>query len=124
MLTSTTPTIAGREITETLGVVTGEAIVGANIFRDLLAGITDIVGGRSRAYESALRDAREIALKETMGVCHTVKRAYEIATFLGEISKPDSNYRKVLETIKVKGAYTLSQIDGPQSATIVKVKHY
>ena len=62
MLTSTTPTIAGREITETLGVVTGEAIVGANIFRDLLAGITDIVGGRSRAYESALRDAREIAL--------------------------------------------------------------
>ena len=64
MLTSTTPTIAGREITETLGVVTGEAILGANIFRDLLAGITDIVGGRSRAYESALRNAREIALKE------------------------------------------------------------
>ena len=64
MLTSTTPTIAGREVVETLGVVTGEAILGANIFRDLLAGITDIVGGRSRAYESALRDAREIALKE------------------------------------------------------------
>jgi uncharacterized protein YbjQ (UPF0145 family) len=64
MLTSTTPTIAGREITETLGVVTGEAIIGANIFRDLLAGLTDIVGGRSRAYESAMRDAREIALKE------------------------------------------------------------
>jgi uncharacterized protein YbjQ (UPF0145 family) len=64
MLTATTPTIAGREVVETLGVVTGEAIVGANIFRDLLAGITDIVGGRSRAYESALRDAREIALKE------------------------------------------------------------
>jgi uncharacterized protein YbjQ (UPF0145 family) len=64
MLTSTTPTIAGREVVETLGVVTGEAIIGANIFRDLLAGITDIVGGRSRAYESALRDTREIALKE------------------------------------------------------------
>jgi uncharacterized protein YbjQ (UPF0145 family) len=64
MLTSTTPQIAGHEIAETLGVVTGEAIIGANIFRDLLAGITDIVGGRSRAYESALRDAREIALKE------------------------------------------------------------
>ncbi|MFM8940837.1 MAG: YbjQ family protein, partial [Phenylobacterium sp.] len=64
MQTSTTPYIAGREITETLGVVTGEAIIGANIFRDLLAGLTDIVGGRSRAYESALRDAREIALKE------------------------------------------------------------
>ena len=64
MLTSTTPQIAGHEIAETLGVVTGEAIIGANIFRDLLAGITDIVGGRSRAYESALKDAREIALKE------------------------------------------------------------
>ena len=64
MLTSTTPTIAGREIAETLGVVTGEAIIGANIFRDLLAGLTDIFGGRSRAYESAMRDAREIALKE------------------------------------------------------------
>ena len=48
MLTSTTPQIAGQEIAETLGVVTGEAIIGANIFRDLLAGITDIVGGRSR----------------------------------------------------------------------------
>ncbi len=64
MLTSTTPQIAGHEIAETLGVVTGEAIIGANIFRDLLAGLTDIVGGRSRAYESAMRDAREIALKE------------------------------------------------------------
>ena len=64
MQTSTTPYIAGREIGETLGVVTGEAIIGANIFRDLLAGLTDIVGGRSRAYESAMRDAREIALKE------------------------------------------------------------
>lgn len=64
MQTSTTPYIASREIAETLGVVTGEAIIGANIFRDLLAGLTDIVGGRSRAYESAMRDARQIALKE------------------------------------------------------------
>ena len=64
MLTSTTPQIAGHEIAETLGVVTGEAIIGANIFRVLMAGITDIVGGRSKAYESALRDARDIALKE------------------------------------------------------------
>jgi uncharacterized protein YbjQ (UPF0145 family) len=71
MLTSTTPTIAGREIVETLGVVTGEAILGANIFRDLLAGITDIVGGRSRAYETALRDAREIALKEMGEEAHS-----------------------------------------------------
>lgn len=71
MQTSTTPYIAGREIGETLGVVTGEAIIGANIFRDLLAGITDIVGGRSRAYESALKDAREIALKE---MCDDARR--------------------------------------------------
>lgn len=71
MLTSTTPTIAGREVVETLGVVTGEAIIGANIFRDLLAGITDIVGGRSRAYETALRDTREIALKE---MCDEARR--------------------------------------------------
>jgi len=71
MLTSTTPQIAGQEIAETLGVVTGEAIIGANISRALLPGITDIVGGRSRAYESALRDAREIALKE---MCDEARR--------------------------------------------------
>jgi len=66
----------------------------------------------------------EQALRETLGVCHTVKQAYHIALFLGEISKPDSSYRKVLETIKVKGAFTVQQIDGQQAATIVKVKHY
>ena len=66
----------------------------------------------------------EQALRETLGVCHTVKHAYQIALFLGEISKPDSSYRKVLETIKVKGAYTIQQQGGPQAATIVKVKYY
>ena len=66
----------------------------------------------------------EQALRETLGVCHTVKHAYQIALFLGEISRPDSSYRKVLETIKVKGAYTIQQINGSQAATIVKVKHY
>jgi hypothetical protein len=66
----------------------------------------------------------EAALRETLGVCGTVKHAYEIALFLGEISKPDSSYRKVLETIKVKGAYTLRQIEGEQAATIVQIKHY
>jgi hypothetical protein len=66
----------------------------------------------------------EQALRETLGVCHTVKHAYQIALFLGEISKPDSNYRKTLQTIKVKGAYTISQVGGSQSATIVKIKHY
>ncbi|MBI5941823.1 MAG: heavy metal-binding domain-containing protein [Caulobacterales bacterium] len=64
MLTATTPTIAERTIRETLGVVSGEVILGANIFRDLFAGIRDIVGGRSGSYEEVLREAREGALRE------------------------------------------------------------
>ena len=64
MLVTTTPTLEGRPILEYLGVVTGEAIMGANIVRDLFASVTDIVGGRSGAYESKLKDAREMALKE------------------------------------------------------------
>jgi uncharacterized protein YbjQ (UPF0145 family) len=64
MIITTTPTIQGREIREYLGIVTGEAIMGANIVKDLFASITDIVGGRSAAYESELGRAREIALKE------------------------------------------------------------
>ena len=58
---STTPTLEGQTIVEYCGVVTGEAILGANIFRDFFAGIRDIVGGRSGAYEKELRKAREIA---------------------------------------------------------------
>ena len=64
MILTTTPEIAGRSITGYRGIVTGEVIVGANIFRDLFASITDIVGGRSGAYESKLRDAREQAFRE------------------------------------------------------------
>jgi uncharacterized protein YbjQ (UPF0145 family) len=64
MLISTTSTIEGRPARDYLGVVTGEVIVGANIFKDLFAGIRDIVGGRSGAYESSLRDARKTALDE------------------------------------------------------------
>lgn len=64
MILTTGPGVDGRLAREYLGVVFGEAIVGANIFRDLFAGIRDIVGGRSGAYESELRRAREIALKE------------------------------------------------------------
>ena len=64
MITTTTPTIAEREIAATLGVVTGEAIIGANIFRDILASFTDIVGGRSATYERELRSARDIAVSE------------------------------------------------------------
>lgn len=64
MLISTTPTIEGRPIQEYMGVVTGEAIMGANVVRDFFASITDIVGGRSGAYESKLKEARDVAINE------------------------------------------------------------
>lgn len=64
MIVTTTPTIEGRTISDYKGVVTGEAILGAHLFRDLFAGIRDIVGGRSGSYEKSLREAREIALQE------------------------------------------------------------
>jgi uncharacterized protein YbjQ (UPF0145 family) len=64
MLLSTTPTIEGRRIREYKGVVTGEAILGANMFRDFLAGVRDLVGGRAGAYEKVLKDARNTALEE------------------------------------------------------------
>ncbi len=64
MIVTTTNTIDGREISEYRGIVTGEAILGTNIFRDLFAGIRDLVGGRSGAYEQVLREARETALRE------------------------------------------------------------
>jgi len=64
VILSTTPSIEGRSITRYCGIVTGEAIMGANIFKDLFAGIRDIVGGRSATYEAELRRARELALNE------------------------------------------------------------
>lgn len=64
MLITTTNTIEGKQIAEYYGMVTGEAIIGANIFKDFFAAITDVVGGRSGAYEKALKDAKEIAMKE------------------------------------------------------------
>ena len=64
MLITTTPTVDGAEIAEYYGVVCGEAILGANLFKDLFAGIRDIVGGRSAAYEKELREARRIAIDD------------------------------------------------------------
>jgi uncharacterized protein YbjQ (UPF0145 family) len=64
MIVTTTPTIEGSTISAYHGVVVGEAILGANVFRDIFAGITDIIGGRSGAYEQELGKAREIALRE------------------------------------------------------------
>jgi len=64
MILSTTPTLEGKRIVKYIGIVSGEAILGANIFSDFFAGIRDIVGGRSASYEKELRKARELALKE------------------------------------------------------------
>ncbi len=64
MLLSTTTTLQNKNIKRYIGIVSGEAILGANIFKDLFAGIRDIVGGRSAAYEKELRHAKEIAMAE------------------------------------------------------------
>jgi uncharacterized protein YbjQ (UPF0145 family) len=72
MLVTTTNTIDGRPITSYLGIVTGEAILGANIFKDLFAGVRDIVGGRSGAYEKELRKARELAISEMQDAARQV----------------------------------------------------
>ena len=64
MIVTTTPSIEGHQITTYHGIVVGEAIMGANVVRDIFASITDIVGGRSGAYETKLQDARETALSE------------------------------------------------------------
>lgn len=64
MLTTTTPTIEGHPVRQYLGIVTGETIIGANIFRDFFAGIRDIVGGRSASYEKVLGEAKNTAIRE------------------------------------------------------------
>ena len=64
MIITTTSSVEGKRIVEYKGVVTGEAILGANIFKDLFAGLRDIVGGRSASYEKELRTAREVAMSE------------------------------------------------------------
>jgi uncharacterized protein YbjQ (UPF0145 family) len=72
MLLSTTPALEGKKIEEYIGIVTGEAILGANIVRDIFASITDIVGGRSGKYEQELAKARQIALKEMSDEANSV----------------------------------------------------
>jgi uncharacterized protein YbjQ (UPF0145 family) len=64
MILSTTNTIEGKQVNDYLGIVTGETIIGANIFKDFFASIRDIVGGRSGSYERVLREAKDTALKE------------------------------------------------------------
>lgn len=62
MLMTTTPSVEGKQIVRYLGVVTGETIIGANVFRDFLAGVRDFFGGRSGSYEAVLREAKDTAI--------------------------------------------------------------
>ncbi len=64
MIVPTTPTLEGRRIVQYVGLVSGEAVMGANIFRDLFAAVRDIVGGQAGAYEKVLKDARDVAIGE------------------------------------------------------------
>jgi uncharacterized protein YbjQ (UPF0145 family) len=66
MIVTTGPNVDGRQVSQYCGIVNGEAILGANIFKDFFAGIRDVVGGRSGAYEKSLRQARNTAIKEMM----------------------------------------------------------
>ena len=66
MIATTTPTIEGRRVVQYLGVVTGEAVIGANLFRDLFASIRDVVGGRSGSYERTMREGRNEAIDDLM----------------------------------------------------------
>jgi uncharacterized protein YbjQ (UPF0145 family) len=71
MILTTTPDVQGKTIRDYHGIVTGEAVLGANLFKDLFAGIRDIVGGRSAAYEKELAQARQVALDELTAAAHT-----------------------------------------------------
>jgi len=64
LILTTTPSLEGKKISRYFGIVTGEAIIGANLFRDIFAGIRDIVGGRSGSYEEVLREAKQNAMTE------------------------------------------------------------
>lgn len=100
MLVSTTHTIDGKRIKEYLGLVTGEAILGANVFKDFFAGIRDIVGGRSAAYEDELRKAREIATSEL------VERARRMGA--NAVVGVDLDY----ETVGAQGGMLMVSISG------------
>ena len=101
MLISTTPTIEGRPIQAYKGVVTGETIIGANLFKDFMAGIRDIIGGRSGSYERVLREAKDTALAEMQ------QRAQEMGA--NAIVGVDIDY----ETIGQNGSMLMVAVSGP-----------
>ena len=106
MIRSTTPSLQGREILEYKGVVVGEAILGANIFKDIFGAVRDIVGGRAGAYEEELGRARDIAFQEM----ETEARAMGANAIVGI----DIDY----EVIGMKGGMMMVSVSG----TAVKIK--
>lgn len=100
MIRSTTPTLQGREIQEYKGVVVGEAILGANIFKDIFGAVRDIVGGRAGAYEEELGRARDIAFQEM----ETEARAMGANAIVGI----DIDY----EVIGMKGGMMMVSVSG------------
>ena len=108
MLIVTTDTIEGRKITKHIGLVSGEAILGANIFRDFFAGIRDIVGGRSAAYEQELRKAKDIALQEMSEQARSLGGNAVVAV--------DLDY----ETISVGGGGGMLMVSASGTAVVVQ----
>lgn len=108
MLVVTTPTISGYRIVQHLGIVSGEAILGANIFRDFFAGIRDIVGGRSAAYEKELRNAKAIALQEM------TEQAQELGA--GAVVGVDLDY----ETIQVGSGGGMLMVSASGTAVVLQ----
>ncbi|NIO19792.1 MAG: heavy metal-binding domain-containing protein [Candidatus Aenigmarchaeota archaeon] len=100
MIVSTTPNLEGHRIVKYLGIVTGEAIMGANIFRDLFARVRDIVGGRSGAYEKELIKGKTIAIDEM------VERAKEMGA--NAVVGVDLDY----ETVGEKGQMLMVSVSG------------
>jgi len=109
MILATTPSLESHQVKRYLGVVCGETIVGANVFRDILAGITDFVGGRSHAYESALAHARRIAMAE---MSHRAKDLGGNA-----VLSIDVDYETIHGSMMmVTCSGTAALVDGPQAA--------
>jgi uncharacterized protein YbjQ (UPF0145 family) len=100
VIVTTTPTVEGRKVIRYLGIVTGEAILGANIFKDFFAGIRDIVGGRAAAYERELAKAKEIAMQEM------VERATQLGA--NAVVGVDLDY----ETVGAQGSMLMVSVNG------------
>lgn len=100
MLTTTTPSVEGKKITRYIGIVSGDAILGINVFKDLFAGIRDFVGGRSATYEQELDKAKQMALQEMI----------EEATRLGAnaVVGIDFDY----ETVGAQGSMLMVNVSG------------